>query len=120
TTPPVNPTTPPVNPTTPPVGNGGCTATYRKTSEWTGGFGAEITVQAGNSPISGWTVRWTWPDGQTIGASWNATITTNGSSVTATNVSYNGRLAANATTTFGFNGSWSGSNTAPTLTCTAS
>lgn len=117
TTPPANPTTPPANPTTPPVGNGGCTATYRTTSQWSGGFGAEVTVRAGNSAISGWTVNWTWSSGQTIGSSWNATVTASGSSVTATNVSYNGRLSANGSTSFGFNGS--GTSTAPTLTCTA-
>jgi hypothetical protein len=39
--------------------------------------------------------------------------------VTATNVSHNGRLAAGQSASFGFNGSWNGSNTAPTLTCTA-
>jgi lytic cellulose monooxygenase (C4-dehydrogenating) len=119
TTPPTTPpvTTPPV--TTPPPGNGGCTATYAKTSEWTGGFGATVTVAA-SSAISGWTVRWTWPNGQSITNSWNATVTASGASVTATNVSYNGRLNAGQSTSFGFNGAWNSTNTAPTLTCTAS
>lgn len=124
TTPPVTPpvTTPPVTPpvTTPPAGNGGCTATYSKTSEWTGGFGANVSVTAGNSAISGWTVRWTWPNGQSITNSWNATVTSSGSAVTATNVNYNGRLNAGQSTSFGFNGSWNGTNGAPTLSCTAS
>ena len=116
TTPP--PTTPP--PTTPPpAGNGACTATFRKTNEWSGGFGAEVTVRAGNAAISGWTVAWTWPNGQSITNSWNATVTSSGSSVTASNVAYNGSLSANATTSFGFNASWNGTNSTPTLTCTA-
>ncbi|ATO12490.1 cellulose-binding protein [Micromonospora sp. WMMA2032] len=121
TTPPPStppPTTPP--PTTPPpAGNGACTATFRKTSEWSGGFGAEVTVRAGNAAISGWTVAWTWPNGQSITNSWNATVTSSGSSVTASNVAYNGSLSANATASFGFNASWNGTNSAPTLTCTA-
>jgi predicted carbohydrate-binding protein with CBM5 and CBM33 domain len=124
TTPPVTPpvTTPPVTPpvTTPPAGNGGCTATYSKTSEWSGGFGATVAVTAGSSAIGGWTVRWTWPNGQSITNSWNATITSSGSAVTATNASYNGRLNAGQSTSFGFNGAWNGANTAPTLSCTAS
>ncbi|MBO4142147.1 lytic polysaccharide monooxygenase [Micromonospora tulbaghiae] len=112
------PTTPP--PTTPPpAGNGACTATFRKTNEWSGGFGAEVTVRAGNAAISGWTVAWTWPNGQSITNSWNATVTSSGSSVTASNVAYNGSLSANATTSFGFNASWNGTNSTPTLTCTA-
>ncbi|HYN93528.1 MAG TPA: lytic polysaccharide monooxygenase [Pilimelia sp.] len=113
--PPVSP--PPVSP--PPVGNGACTATYTKSSEWSGGFGANVRITA-SSAISGWTVRWTWPNGQSITNSWNAAVTSNGSSVTATNVGYNGRLGANQSATFGFNASWNGSNTAPTLSCTAS
>jgi lytic cellulose monooxygenase (C4-dehydrogenating) len=116
TTPPV--TTPPV--TTPPPGNGGCTATYAKTSEWGGGFGANVTVTAGSNAISGWTVRWTWPSGQSITNSWNSSITVSGSAVTAANASYNGRLSAGQSTSFGFNGTWNGANTAPTLSCTAS
>jgi hypothetical protein len=58
--------------------------------------------------------------GAGITSSWNATVTSSGSSVTARNASYNGRLSANGTTGFGFTGAWSGANTAPTLTCTAS
>jgi chitin-binding protein len=123
TTPPV--TTPPV--TTPPVTTtstsnpnpGGCTATYTKNTEWNNGFNATITVRAGSAAITGWNVRWTWPNGQAITSSWNAVIRPEGSGVSASNESYNGRLSAGANTTFGFNGSWSGTNTAPTLTCTA-
>ncbi|GAB3855217.1 hypothetical protein GCM10029963_49580 [Micromonospora andamanensis] len=120
TTPPTTPppTTPP--PTTPPpAGNGACTATYRTTSEWPGGFGGEVTVRAGNTAISGWTVSWTWPNGQSITNSWNATVTSSGSSVTASNVGHNGSLSANSSATFGFNGSWNGTNGTPTLSCTA-
>ncbi|NUT52574.1 MAG: cellulose-binding protein, partial [Saccharothrix sp.] len=40
--------------------------------------------------------------------------------VTARNASYNGSLAAGASTTFGFTGSSRGTNTAPTATCAAS
>ena len=116
TTPPV--TTPPV--TTPPPGNGACTATYAKSSEWSGGFNATVTVTAGSAAISGWTVRWTWANGQSITSAWNATVTASGSAITATNASYNGRLNTGQSTSFGFNGTWNGTNTAPTLTCTAS
>ena len=45
---------------------------------------------------------------------WNATVTQSGSQVTAKSVSYNGSLATNASTSFGFNGSWTGSNPVPT------
>lgn len=119
TPPPPNPTTPPPNPTTPPPGGGGCTATYSVVGQWQGGFQGDVRVTAGSAAISGWRVNWTFANGQTITQSWNATINTSGSAVTATNVSFNGALGAGASTTFGFLGNWNGSNTAPTLTCTA-
>nr|WP_240742399.1 lytic polysaccharide monooxygenase [Micromonospora zingiberis] len=118
TTPP--PTTPP--PTTPPPTNpppaGACAATYRVTSTWSGGFQGEVQVTAGNAAIRGWRVTWTYANGQQVSQAWNATVSSSGSAVTATNVSYNGSLGAGASTTFGFLGSGSATST-PTLTCTA-
>lgn len=122
TTPPATtrPPTPPV-PTTPP-GNPGrsCTAAYSVVSQWPGGFQATVRVTAGSAPISGWRVTWTYANGQSVSNFWDATITTSGSAVTASNVAYNGSLAAGASATFGFLGSWNGSNPVPTVTCTAS
>ncbi|MEH0936500.1 lytic polysaccharide monooxygenase auxiliary activity family 9 protein [Micromonospora psammae] len=115
TTPP--PTTPP--PTTPPPPAGGCTATYRVTGQWQGGFQGEVEVTAGAAAVKGWTVTWTFGNGQQVTSSWNATLGSSGSTVTARNVSWNGALTAGAKTTFGFLGSWSGANTAPTPTCAA-
>jgi predicted carbohydrate-binding protein with CBM5 and CBM33 domain len=124
TTPPTqNPTTaPPTSPptSTPPTGSRSCSATYTVTGQWTGGFQGEVRVTAGSAAISGWTVTWTYANGQTIAQSWNASVTSSGSSVTARNVSYNGSLGAGGSTTFGFLGSWNGTNGTPTPTCTAS
>jgi hypothetical protein len=39
--------------------------------------------------------------------------------VTVANAGYNGAIGPNASVTFGFIGSWTGSNSAPTLTCSA-
>jgi len=106
-----------VTPTSTPTG--ACSAAYKITSSWPGGFGAEVTVTAGSAPISGWTVKWTYADGQTITQLWNGTLTVSGSSITVKNVSYNGSLGAGGTATFGFNGTWNGTNSIPTLTCTS-
>ncbi|MET7706314.1 cellulase family glycosylhydrolase [Micromonospora sp. NPDC005413] len=114
TTPP--PTTPP--PTTPPPA-GGCTATYTVTNQWQGGFQGEVRVTAGSSAITGWTTRWTFANGQSVTQSWNTTLTSSGAAVTARNVDYNGRLAAGASTSFGFIGGWTGSNATPAVSCTA-
>jgi mannan endo-1,4-beta-mannosidase len=111
------PTTAP--PTTAPPSGGGCTAAYSITGSWGGGFQADVKVTAGPAAIKGWTVTWTYANGQTVSQAWNATVTSSGSAVTARNVSYNGTLAAAGTTSFGFLGSWNGTNPVPNLTCTA-
>jgi hypothetical protein len=112
------PTTPP--PTSPPPASGSCSASYTQISQWADGFQGEVAVTAGSRPITSWTVTLTFADGQKVSQAWNATLSTSGSTVTARNVSYNGTLGAGAGTTFGFLGSWSGSNSPPTLTCSAS
>ncbi|MEU7800618.1 cellulase family glycosylhydrolase [Micromonospora arborensis] len=115
TTPP--PTTPP--PTTPPPA-GGCTGTYTVTNQWQGGFQGEVRVTAGTTAITGWAVRWTFANGQRVSQSWNTTLTSGGATVTARNADHNGRLAAGASASFGFLGSWTGSNAVPQLSCTVS
>ncbi|MFI6071776.1 cellulose binding domain-containing protein [Actinoplanes sp. NPDC051343] len=77
-----------------------------------------MTVTAGSSAISTWTVSWTLASGEKITNSWNATLTTSGSTATFANAGYNGALAPGATTTFGFLAD--GGSSAPSLTCTAS
>ncbi|MEH1125664.1 poly(ethylene terephthalate) hydrolase family protein [Micromonospora sp. CPCC 206061] len=119
TTPPVTTspvTTPPVTPTTPAPG-GACSASYRTTNSWPGGYQGEVTVIAGGSAISGWTVGWTLSGGQTINQVWNGTLSTSGTAVSVRNASYNGALAASGSTTFGFIGG--GTSVTPTLTCTS-
>jgi lysophospholipase L1-like esterase len=107
--------------TTTPAGPRSCTAAYSITNQWSGGFQAAVTVTAGGSAISGWTVTWQFGDGQTVSQFWNAALSASGAVVTAQNLSYDGALAAGASTQFGFVGSWNNAtNTAPTATCTAS
>ena len=79
----------------------------------------ELPVTAGSAAIRSWKVTWTWPNGQRISNAWNATVTSAGETVTATNAAYNGAIAAGASTSWGFLGSYTGSNTAPTITCAA-
>ncbi|WP_245656359.1 lytic polysaccharide monooxygenase [Microtetraspora fusca] len=102
-------------------GTGRCTATYAITNQWQGGFQGEVTVRnTGTSSTTRWTVGWTLPSGQTITQVWNGISSQTGASVTVKNESYNGSLAPNASTTFGFLGNASGAVTAPSsVTCTA-
>jgi mannan endo-1,4-beta-mannosidase len=101
-------------------GSRSCTAGYSIVGSWPSGFQGDVKVTAGSSAITAWTVTWTYANGQTISQAWNATVTSSGSAVTATNVSYNGALGAGASTEFGFLGSWNGTNSVPTASCAAS
>ncbi|MFJ6194760.1 non-reducing end alpha-L-arabinofuranosidase family hydrolase [Micromonospora sp. NPDC092111] len=92
----------------------GCSVTYRVSSQWTGGFGTDVAVTNLGDPVNGWTLTWSYGAGQQVTQAWNATVTQTGSQVTARNVSYNATIGSNATVSFGFNGSWAGSNPVPT------
>jgi len=110
--------TPTSTPTPSPTsGTGGiaCSVQYAVTNQWQGGFGTSITINnTGSTTINGWTLTWTFANGQTITQIWNATDTQTGGTVSATNVSYNGTITPGGNTNFGFNGSWNSSNAAPT------
>ncbi|WP_435055125.1 glycosyl hydrolase family 95 catalytic domain-containing protein [Micromonospora aurantiaca (nom. illeg.)] len=116
---PTSSTTPSPAPTTSSPAPSGARATYAITGSWSGGFQAEVTVTAGATAIRGWTVSWTFPNGQMINQIWSGTHTQNGANVTVRNVDYNGSVPAGGSTTFGFIGAVNGSNNPPgNLTCT--
>jgi predicted carbohydrate-binding protein with CBM5 and CBM33 domain len=110
--------TPPPSSSTAPAPDGDCAATYTQLNEWPGGFQGEVTVTAGET-ISGWSVTLTFAEGQAITQYWSAQLSGTGPAYTAGNVAYNGSLAAGQSTNFGFLGSWNGSNSPPSLSCTA-
>ncbi|MFE9672485.1 cellulose binding domain-containing protein, partial [Microbispora bryophytorum] len=91
----------------------GCRITYTVTNQWPGGFGANVIVDNLGDPISGWKLTWSFSAGQTITQLWNGAYTQSGSQVTVTNVDYNGGIPSGGSTSFGFNGSWNGSNPVP-------
>ncbi len=92
----------------------GCRVTYALSGQWPGGFGANVTITNLGDPITSWSLVWSYPAGQQVTQIWNATVAQSGTRVTATNVSYNGSVGTNGTASFGFNGTWTGSNPAPT------
>ncbi|MGW5261654.1 endo-1,4-beta-xylanase, partial [Microbispora sp. NPDC004025] len=102
---------------TPSPVTGACSATIETTNSWPGGFQSTVTVRAGSAPVNGWTVKWTWPGGQTISSVWNGEQSGSGSSVTVRNAPYNGSIAAGSSTTFGFTAN--GSAATPSVTCTS-
>jgi len=98
-------------------GSGGtstCHVTYTKSSEWAGGFVANLTVgNTGTSAINGWTLTYAFPGDQKITNAWNATVTQNGTAVTATNASFDGTIAPGTNVTFGYQGTWTSNDTSP-------
>ncbi|GGL21632.1 hypothetical protein Sme01_40480 [Sphaerisporangium melleum] len=104
-------------------GNGGCSVTATTGSQWSNGYVIQpVTVtNTGTAPIRGWTVTFTLPSGHTVTGSWSAAVSTSGQTVTAKNESYNGSLAPNGSTTFGFQGGRPNNSTSvPSgYTCTA-
>ena len=117
TTPPTTPSTrpPTTSPTTPPGGGGSaaCTVTYA-TNVWNTGFTANVTIaNSGGSAINGWALGFTLPSGQSITGSWNTSLSGSSGAVTARNVSYNGSIPAHGSTSFGFQGTYSGSFASP-------
>jgi len=85
-----------------------CKVVYTISSQWSGGFGAAISIQnTGTTALSSWTLTWTFANGQTVSQLWNGTETQSGANVTVKNLSYNGSIAAGATLSgIGFNGTW--------------
>ncbi len=111
TTPPT--TQPTTQPTTPPPGGSACRVTYAADS-WGSGFVANVTVaNTGGSALNGWTLGFTLPAGQTVTNSWNATLSGGSGAVTARNAAHNGSIPAGGSTSFGFQGTYSGGFASP-------
>jgi chitin-binding protein len=109
------------SPSASPSSTGACTATYTITNSWSTGFQADVTVKNNSStaPLNGWTVKWTFNNGQTITQIWSGVLTTSGSLQTVKPMSYNTTIAAGASTSFGFLANTTGTNTISGLTCTS-
>nr|WP_225845915.1 arabinofuranosidase catalytic domain-containing protein [Streptomyces sp. HPF1205] len=97
------------------TGNGTCHVAYTKTSEWPGGFTADVTVSnTGTTTVNGWNVGFSFPGDQNVTNGWNATVTQSGKAVTAKNMDYNATIAPGASTSFGFQGTYTSSDASPT------
>ncbi|MEU7297235.1 cellulose binding domain-containing protein [Streptomyces exfoliatus] len=100
--------------TEPPAPTGACKVTYKVTNQWQGGFQADVTLtNTSTTAWTGWKLGWDYPAGQRVGQMWNATPAQTGTAVTAQNVGWNGAVAAGASASFGFTGTWTGTNPAP-------
>lgn len=100
---------PPPAPPVPP-----CKVSYRIGGQWPGGFQGNVTVRnTGGSAINGWTLRWSFGDGQTVQNMWNAVSTQRGASVSAANAHYTAVIAPGGEVSLGFIGTHRGANGVP-------
>jgi endo-1,4-beta-xylanase len=101
--------------------SGGTTGTCRVTysaNNWGGsnGFTATVAIaNTGTTAINGWTLAFTFPSGQRITDNWAATWNqaSGSANVTATNLNWNANISPGNSISIGFNGSHTGTNTAP-------
>ncbi|CAL9369783.1 hypothetical protein SUDANB96_00837 [Streptomyces sp. enrichment culture] len=92
---------------------GGCKVTVT-TQTWNTGLTASVTItNTGTTAINGWKLGFTLPSGQRITNGWGATYAPASGAVTATNVSYNGTIAPNASVGIGYQATHTGSGAAP-------
>jgi hypothetical protein len=64
--------------------------TYAIVGSWPGGFQGDVKItNTGTAAINGWTLRWTFANGQTISQLWSGSVTQSSGAVTVTNASYN-------------------------------
>ena len=106
TTPPTtsSPTTPP---TTPPA-SGACSVAYAATT-WSTGFTADVRITNGGPALTSWTLTFTVPANVTLASGWSGTWSQSGSTVTVRNAAWNGSLGTGATTSTGFQATFTGS-----------
>src|SRR5690349_17470040 len=74
-----------------------CDVTAKIESQWgSGAYAGEIVTftlkNTAQTATSHWSVTWTLGGTQSVTASWNATVSVSGTTVTATNASFNGVL----------------------------
>jgi cellulase/cellobiase CelA1 len=92
--------------------------TYDLSDGWDTGFVANISVtDTGPSPITGWTLAFSFPnDTESVSSSnWNANYSESGESVNVTPVSWDGYLAPDGgnTVSIGFVGNQDGADPSP-------
>ncbi|MBG0851193.1 cellulase family glycosylhydrolase [Streptomyces spinoverrucosus] len=91
-----------------------CVVEYSVTGQWDTGFQGGVRITNNSAALTGWTLTFDFAGGQKVSQGWNAKWSQSGTTVTATNESWNGSLATGASVSAGFLASWSGNNAVPT------
>ena len=103
------PSTPP--PVTTPPPSGACSVAY-VANAWSNGFTADVRITNGGAPLTSWTLTFTVPSNVTLSSGWSGIWSQSGSTITVRNAAWNGSLGTGATTSAGFQASFTGSTPA--------
>ncbi|MEV6241350.1 cellulose-binding domain-containing protein [Lentzea sp. NPDC051838] len=107
-------TTPPAVTTTATPPPPPCTVAYRINAQWPGGFQGGVTIRnTGRAAITGWTLQWSFLDGQTVQHMWNASLSQRGAAVSAANAFYTATIESGDEVSIGFLGAMRDQNAAP-------
>ncbi|MFD0774621.1 PQQ-dependent sugar dehydrogenase [Streptomonospora algeriensis] len=91
-----------------------CTVDYTVDSEWGDGFTASLKVtNTGDDPVEGWTATWDYPGDQEVTNAWQAEVTQDGSTVSASDLGWNSAIPAGGSRQFGVQATFSGDNPPP-------
>ncbi|MER8004732.1 cellulase family glycosylhydrolase [Streptomyces sp. NPDC094149] len=93
-----------------------CSVEYSVTGQWDSGFQGAVKITNNTAAMSGWSLTFDFAGGQKITQGWNAKWSQSGTTVTATNESYNGSPAIGTSVSAGFLASRpaAGGNAVPT------
>ncbi|GAB3208356.1 glycosyl hydrolase family 18 protein [Marinactinospora thermotolerans] len=94
------------------------TVVYTEGDRWNTGYSGQFTIaNASSAPLTDWTIEFTLPAGASVTSLWNATMRRSGSTYVLTPPSWGAPVPAGGSYGIGFNGAFSGGETAP-VTCT--
>lgn len=91
-----------------------CQVKYTVQSQWSNGFSLAVAITNQGSPITSWTLGYSYAGKQQLTEGWDGTWTQSGENVTVASASWNGSLGTGGSTSAGANFSYSGTNAAPT------
>ena len=79
------------------------TVSFAQTSSWDGGYVGQYTINnTTGTALSGWTLAFTLPSGETVTSMWNGTEKAAGQTYTVTSAGWNDTVAPGASATIGF------------------
>jgi hypothetical protein len=93
-----------------------CTVDYTIAPQGSNAFGASIKIiNNGSTALNGWSLTWSFANGQTIASSWNGAVSQSGANVTVSEQAgqtWQNIPAGGSYDGFGFNGTWNGTTNA--------